>query len=188
MIRRLVLGFVALVYVGQGFSPALSARPAASPQPNTPPLTIRITSPLGRTGTTGAIRIVAQVTAEKGVAIGAVRFYVDNTLVGEDPSGPPFAVEWTDENPFEAREISVNVADSEGNIARDSITLKPGQEYVLADKTVPTDYYRATSYSNQLPGDGTVIRGQEKYYQIWVGHRFGYVKVPDVNVITAGRR
>ena len=71
-----------------------------------PPLAIRITSPLGRTGTTGAIRIVAQVSAKKDVAIGAVRFYVDNTLVGEDPSGPPFAVEWTDENPFEAREIT----------------------------------------------------------------------------------
>jgi len=76
----------------------------------------------------------------------------------------------------------------QGQPTLDSITLKPGQEYVLADKTVPTDYYRATSYYNQLPGDGTVIRGQEKYYQIWVGHRFGYVKVPDVNVLTAGRR
>jgi hypothetical protein len=76
----------------------------------------------------------------------------------------------------------------QGQPTLDSITLKPGQEYVLADKTVPTDYYRATSYYNQLPGDGTVIRGQEKYYQVWVGHRFGYVKVPDVDVLTSGRR
>ena len=76
----------------------------------------------------------------------------------------------------------------QGQPTLDSITLKPGQEYVLADKTVPTDYYRATSYQNQLPGDGTVIRGQEKYYQIWVGHRFGYVKAPDVDLLTGGRR
>jgi hypothetical protein len=70
----------------------------------------------------------------------------------------------------------------------DAITIKPGQKYVLADKTVPTDYYRATSYNNQLPGDGTVIRGQEQYYQVRVGHRFGYVKVADVDVLTGGRR
>lgn len=76
----------------------------------------------------------------------------------------------------------------QGQPTLDSITLKPGQKYVLADKTVPTDYYRATSYYNQLPGDGTVIRGQEKYYQVWVGHRFGFVKAADVQVHTAGRR
>jgi N-acetyl-anhydromuramyl-L-alanine amidase AmpD len=76
----------------------------------------------------------------------------------------------------------------QGQPLLDTITLKPGQEYALADKTVPTDYYRATSYYNQLPGDGTVIRGQEKYYQVWVGHRFGYVKAPDVDVVTSGRR
>jgi N-acetyl-anhydromuramyl-L-alanine amidase AmpD len=75
----------------------------------------------------------------------------------------------------------------QGQPTLDAITLKPGQKYVLADKTVPTNYYRATSYFNQLPGDGTVISGQEKYYQVWVGHRFGYVKVPDVDVHTSGR-
>ena len=48
----------------------------------------------------------------------------------------------------------------QGQPTLDAITLKPGQKYVLADKTVPTDYYRATSYNNQLPGDGTVIRAR----------------------------
>jgi len=67
-------------------------------------------------------------------------------------------------------------------------TVKPGQKYVLSDATVPTDYYRATSFNNQLPGDGTVIRGQEQYYQVRIGHRFGYVKVADVDVLTGGRR
>ena len=110
------------------------------------PLAIRITSPLGRTGTTGAIRIVAQVSAKKDVALGAVRFYVDNALVGEDPSGPPFAVEWTDENPFEAREISVNVADSEGNVARDNITLKPLE---IVERTEISSVYVETSVQDK---------------------------------------
>jgi Ca-activated chloride channel homolog len=101
------------------------ARYRQDPTPAAAPLAIRITSPLGRTGGSGAIRIVAQVTAEKDVAISPVRFYVDGQLVGEDPSGPPFAVEWTDENPFEVREIRADVADSAGNVARDTVTLKP---------------------------------------------------------------
>ena len=114
------------VYVGPTFrSGATTSVPSQSSTPSASPLSIRITSPLGRTGTTGAIRIVAQVTSEKGAAIGAVRFFVDDALVGEDPSGPPFAVEWTDENPFEARVISVDVADAAGNVARDTITLRP---------------------------------------------------------------
>ena len=113
-------------YVGPTFrSGATTSVPSQSSTPSTSPLSIRITSPLGRTGTTGAIRIVAQVASEKGAAIGAVRFFVDDALVGEDPSGPPFAVEWTDENPFEARVISVDVADAAGNVARDTITLRP---------------------------------------------------------------
>ena len=125
-------------YVGLDFSPAVSAQD--------PPLSIRITSPLGRTGTTGAIRIVAQVTANKGVALGAVRFFVDNALVGEDPSGPPYAVEWTDENPFEAREIRVDVADSDGHVARDSITLKPLE---IVENTEVSSVYVETSVQDK---------------------------------------
>ena len=64
------------------------------------------------------------------------------------------------------------------------ITLQPGQQYVLADKTVPTDYYYAKSFDNSLPGDKTVVTGQQKYYQVWVGHRFGYVKAEDVRVLS----
>lgn len=116
---------------------------AAGEQPPAPaPLSIRITSPLGRTGTTGAIRIVAQVTAEKGALLSAVRFYVNGELVGEDPSGPPFAVEWTDANPFERREIHVNVADAAGNVARDTITLEPLE---VVERAEITSVYVETS-------------------------------------------
>ena len=142
-------GYVGPTYVGPNFSSGASAaelkfRPTYDQIPA--PLAIRITSPLGRTGTTGAIRIVAQVTGKKDVALGAVRFYVDNTLVGEDPSGPPFAVEWTDENPFEAREIRVDVADSDGNVARDNITLKPLE---IVERTEISSVYVETSVQDK---------------------------------------
>jgi hypothetical protein len=60
------------------------------------------------------------------------------------------------------------------------ITLQPGQAYVVADDTVPTDYYYAKTFDDSLPDDHTVVRGDERFYQIWVGHRFGYVKADEV--------
>jgi len=72
----------------------------------------------------------------------------------------------------------------QGQPTLDAITLKPGQRYVIGDKTVPTDYYYAKSYDNSIPDDKTVIRGEQKYYQVWVGHRFGYVKAEEVRVLS----
>jgi N-acetyl-anhydromuramyl-L-alanine amidase AmpD len=66
---------------------------------------------------------------------------------------------------------------------RRAVTLLPGQQYVIADKTVPADYYYAKSFDNSVPGDKTVVTGEQKYYQVWVGHRFGYVKAEDVRVV-----
>jgi len=94
-----------------------------APQPG--PLTVQITSPLGRTGMNGPVRIVARIVTESKAALSPVSFYVDGELVGEDTDGPPYAVEWKDANPFEKREIVVQVADAQGHSARDSITLKP---------------------------------------------------------------
>ena len=34
-----------------------------------------------------------------------LEFFVDGVRVGTIESGPPYAVDWTDENPFEKREI-----------------------------------------------------------------------------------
>lgn len=71
----------------------------------------------------------------------------------------------------------------QGQPTLDAITLKPGQRYVIGDKTVPTDYYYAKSIDGSVPGDKTVIRGEDRYYQVWVGHRFGYVKADEVRVL-----
>ena len=53
---------------------------------------------------------------------------------------------------------------------------------MLADDTVPTDYYYAKTFDDSLAGDHTVVKGNEEYYQIWFGHRIAYVKEADVQV------
>ncbi len=94
-------------------------------RPSPEDLAVEITSPLGRTGLTGPIRIVARVTAKSNVGLSLVRFYVDGQPVGDDTDGPPYAVEWTDDNPFQPREIVVDVQDMAGRTARDSVNLRP---------------------------------------------------------------
>ncbi len=106
----------------------LAVQPAASLSQSADqnePLSIRITSPLGRTGVAGVVRIVAQVHAPPGAALNPVRIFVDNVLLGEVADGPPWAVEWTDENPFTPREIAAEVSDALGHKARDVVLLKP---------------------------------------------------------------
>ena len=87
-------------------------------------LAVRITSPLGRTGGVGAVRIVAQIQPPSGSVLGPVRFYVDGALYKTDSDGPPYAVEWMDENPFERRELTVEVEDNLGNRGADKVVLE----------------------------------------------------------------
>jgi len=89
----------------------------------TGPLTVHITSPMGRTGVAGSVRIVAQVhtTAEKAVT--TVRFLVDGKVL-QTVSQPPYAVDWIDDDPFLERDISVEAFDDQGHTAKDVITLK----------------------------------------------------------------
>ena len=92
--------------------------------------TVRITSPLGRTGLDGPIRIVAQLQRPEDLNVGPMKFYVDGQLVGATKAGPPFAIEWTDVNPYEAREIVAEICpEEEGEEAapcvRDTVRLPP---------------------------------------------------------------
>jgi VWFA-related protein len=107
------------------------------------PLSVRITSPLGRLGLAGTIRIVAQVAHPPRVALESVKFYVNEALVGEDEAGPPYAVEWSDDNPFEPTRIRVDASDVLGNTASAAIDLAPfeivetaGVSRVLLEATV----------------------------------------------------
>jgi VWFA-related protein len=95
---------------------------AAAP---TTPTTVKITSPLGRMGTSGKVRIVAQIHTAPETTLKPIRFYVDDMLLGVDDDGPPYAVEWLDENPYEKRVITVEAEDDLGQIVRDSVELKP---------------------------------------------------------------
>ncbi|WP_246456184.1 N-acetylmuramoyl-L-alanine amidase [Nocardioides mesophilus] len=66
-------------------------------------------------------------------------------------------------------------------------TIKPGQSYALGDRSVSTDYYYAKTFDDSLAGDHTVVSGDQKYYQIWFGHRFAYVQADDVRVVPLGQ-
>jgi Ca-activated chloride channel family protein len=87
--------------------------------------TVQITSPLGRTGVAGAVRIVARVTHTPDVAVQAVKFFVNDVQVGQDVDGPVYAVEWMDDNPFAATAIAVEAIDAKGRTVRDSVKLEP---------------------------------------------------------------
>ena len=88
-------------------------------------VSVRITSPRGRMGLPGTIRIVAQIRAENGADPGPVRFFIDGALYKTDEDGAPYVVEWEDVNPFERREIAVSVVDAAGREVRDAIVLDP---------------------------------------------------------------
>lgn len=100
-----------------------------------PALSVRITSPLGRTGVPGAIRIVAQVHYSQSAQPAEVRFFVDQKLLGAVSAGPPYAVEWVDDNPFERTEIAVEAVDALGNSARDEVVLEPFEVTEAAEVT-----------------------------------------------------
>ena len=105
----------------------LSGAPAAlrAARADSAPLSVRITSPLGRMGTSGKVRIVAQIHVPPQVTLQPVNFYVDGKLLGTDDDGPPYAIEWFDENPYERREISVEASDDAGELVHDAIVLEP---------------------------------------------------------------
>ena len=124
----IILFLLTLVLQARAAGPSVTA--SASPA-----VSVRITSPLGRTGTPGAIRIVAQIRTEDATLPGPVRFAVDGQLLATDTDGPPYVAEWVDENPFERREITVEVTDSLGHEVRDRVVLEP---FDLIDETQVT--------------------------------------------------
>jgi Ca-activated chloride channel homolog len=115
-------------------APPDSARHAPAPGPATAlataaaagnGLSVRITSPLGRSGMHGKIRIVAQIRSDDTAPVSQVRFLIDQQPYKADTDGPPYVVEWEDENPFERREIAVEVSDALGRGATDHVVLEP---------------------------------------------------------------
>ena len=126
---------------------------AAQPRDGT---TVRITSPLGRTGVPGVIRVVAQVQTPVDGGVLPVRFFVDGAAIGTDDDGPPYAVEWTDENPYEAREIRVDVEPEPGVVVSDRVKLPPLE--ILEETSVSSVLVEATVQDQ----DGRYIGWLEK--------------------------
>ena len=87
-----------------------------------PPASIEITSPLGRSGLPGKVRIVARVTGAKN-GPPHVRFFVDGTLLATDTDGPPYAVEWDDKNPYEKSRLTAEFDDPDKGIVRGEVEL-----------------------------------------------------------------
>lgn len=86
-------------------------------------LSVRITSPQGRLASSGPIRIVAQALPPRGGRVAKVAFFVGDLQVGLDESGPVYAVEWTDSNPFETVTIRAEATDDSGRSVTDRVTL-----------------------------------------------------------------
>jgi Ca-activated chloride channel family protein len=101
----------------------LASAPWSTAAGQPPATSIRITSPLGRTGVPGVVRVVAQVVTPAPGGVVPVRFYVDETLLGEDTDGPPYVTEWEDLNPYEPRVIRAEVGDGNGGIVEDRVSL-----------------------------------------------------------------
>jgi Ca-activated chloride channel family protein len=86
---------------------------------------LRITSPVGRTGLSGTIRIVVRVDGDDLPVSPRVEFYIDKLHLADDNDGPPYEALWTDDNPFERREIAVRAELSSGVILSDTVVLEP---------------------------------------------------------------
>lgn len=140
MIRRTAscLLFVAILAAAL----AAGSQQGAGPSSSVARSTLKITSPLGRTGLVMRVRIVAQIALAPGVLLSPVDFFVDGARVGTVENGPPYAVEWVDDNPFAKREIIVQAADSNGETLRDSVTLPP---FEVVEKTDVTGVLLETS-------------------------------------------
>jgi VWFA-related protein len=140
---------------------ALVCAAAAPPALGQDGSTIEITSPLGRTGAGGRIRIVARVESHD-IESTRVQFFVDGQPAGVVEQGPPYAVEWLDENPFEPRHLVVELERDGSVVARDEVRLPA---YELVDRTevrrilLEAGVYDAAGQPvPDVPGDAFVVR------------------------------
>jgi VWFA-related protein len=116
---RVVLLLVVFLAAGDASFGAQDLSPDAQAEPST----LRITSPLGRTGLPGTIRIVARLEGEQPEVPPLVSFYIDKLHLADDVDGPPYEALWSDDNPFEPREIGVRAELASGDVLTDVLSL-----------------------------------------------------------------
>ncbi|GAB4084402.1 hypothetical protein GCM10028784_10320 [Myceligenerans cantabricum] len=56
------------------------------------------------------------------------------------------------------------------------------QRYAVSDADVVTDYYWAKTFDGTGPDDRTDVRGESRYYQVWLAHRQFFVSADDVEL------
>ncbi|MEV0287601.1 MULTISPECIES: peptidoglycan recognition family protein [unclassified Kribbella] len=61
-------------------------------------------------------------------------------------------------------------------------SIGAGQAYPVGDPSIETDYYRAVTFAGEPPTDHVQVIGNDRYYQIWFGHRMAYVRAADVDL------
>ncbi|WP_406151392.1 N-acetylmuramoyl-L-alanine amidase [Streptomyces sp. NBC_01012] len=64
-------------------------------------------------------------------------------------------------------------------------TLKAGQAFPGGGEA-PNGYYYAPTIDSSKPYDHTYFRGDQTYVTVQIGHRIGFVKTSDVDVVRAG--
>ncbi|WP_340540619.1 N-acetylmuramoyl-L-alanine amidase [Nocardioides sp. GXZ039] len=62
-------------------------------------------------------------------------------------------------------------------------TIAEDQSYAIGDLDPVTDYYKAKTFSLDTPGDHINTVGKDRYVQIYLGHRVGYVRRAEVDVL-----
>ncbi|WP_255298562.1 N-acetylmuramoyl-L-alanine amidase [Brevibacillus dissolubilis] len=61
-------------------------------------------------------------------------------------------------------------------------TIPQGQKYVAVEK-IKSNFYNATVFSHNPTATHKMVFGNEEYYRIHFGHRYGFVKASDVDVV-----
>ena len=140
--------------------------------------TVRITSPLGRTGVPGIIRVVAQVRTPRSDGMVPVHFFVDGAPIGDDTDGPPYVVEWEDANPYEPREIRVDVGDGRGGTVSDLVAL-PALE-VIEETSVSSVLIEATVLDEQGRYVSTLGAGDFHLSEDGVPHPLDLVQLQSI--------
>ena len=124
-VRYVVSGFSRTVVAVVALAATLLLHVPAEAQSGPGAAALKITSPLGRTGLSGAIRIVVRLDGEQPPVPPRVEFYIDKLHLSDDEDGPPYEAVWSDDNPFERREIAVRAELPSGVVLTDSIVLEP---------------------------------------------------------------
>lgn len=113
----------------------------------------RITSPLGRSGLPGRIRILARLDGVPAESAARVAFYVDGILLAEDADGPPYEALWDDDNPFERTEIVARATVDSGGVFTDAVVLEP------IEVTLNTYVSSVAIEASVLDGNGRFVSG-----------------------------